>query len=52
MISTAHTEEVIRKTIDVFSESLAVIKEAVSRNKVLDWLDGDVITPVIRKQGK
>ena len=49
MISAAHGPEEIDGTLAAFKDALAVVGEAVRRNEVLDWLDGRVIEPVIRK---
>ena len=38
----------IDKTLEVFQEALIIVGAAVKTNKVLDWLDGEVLTPVIR----
>ncbi|MBW2217235.1 MAG: aminotransferase class III-fold pyridoxal phosphate-dependent enzyme, partial [Deltaproteobacteria bacterium] len=46
MLSVSHTEKEIDETLNVFSEALPVIKEAVTLDNVLNWLDGDVIEPV------
>ncbi|MCK5404355.1 MAG: aminotransferase class III-fold pyridoxal phosphate-dependent enzyme [Desulfobulbaceae bacterium] len=51
-ISTSHRQEDIDKTLGVFAEALAVVKEAVAQDKVLEWLDGEVIQPVIRPPAK
>lgn len=48
-LSTAHSENDIDLTLSVFDEALSVVKQAVEQDKVLDWLEGDVIQPVIRK---
>lgn len=47
-ISTAHSENDIDRTLEVFDEALYVVKAAVEENAVLDWLEGEVIQPVIR----
>jgi glutamate-1-semialdehyde 2,1-aminomutase len=49
MISSAHTNEDINRTLEVFEQALTVIKEAVKSDNVLNWLNGEVIMPVIRK---
>ena len=38
----------IEKTLEIFQEALIIVGAAVKTNKVLDWLDGEVLTPVIR----
>ena len=38
----------IEKTLEVFQEALIIVGAAVKTNNVLDWLDGEVLTPVIR----
>ena len=48
MLSSAHTDQDIDQTLNVFKQALQLVKEAVRTDKVLDWLDGDVIQPVIR----
>ena len=48
MLSVSHTEKEIDRTLEVFSEALAIVKDAIRQNKVLDWLEGEVIQPVIR----
>lgn len=47
-ISTSHTEADIDHTLEVFRSALGVVKAATAQDKVLDWLEGDVIQPVIR----
>ena len=49
MLCGAHQIDDIDKTLTVFEQALTVVAEAVENDKVLDWLDGDVIQPVIRK---
>ncbi len=44
----AHQEEDIEKTLSIFKESLVVVRKALKGGNVLNWLDGEVITPVIR----
>jgi glutamate-1-semialdehyde aminotransferase len=48
MLSVAHEVGDIDHTLDVFDEALSVVVEAMRKDKVLEWLDGDVIQPVIR----
>ncbi len=48
MISSSHTNIEIDKTLAVFKDALIVVKEAVKTDNVLNWLEGEVITPVIR----
>ena len=48
MISTSHQSSDIDLTLNIFEDALTVVKEAIRQNKVLEWLDGDVIQPVIR----
>lgn len=48
-VSLSHKNSDIDHTLKVFEESLEVVKEAIKKDKVVDWLDGDVIQPVIRK---
>ncbi len=47
-ISAAHTEQDADHTLEVFADALLVVREAVRENIVLDLLQGEVITPVIR----
>jgi len=44
----SHQEEDIDQTLKIFKEALMVVGEAVKTNNVLNWLDGEVLTPVIR----
>ena len=48
-LSMSHKETDINKTLGIFEEALEVVSEAIKKNKVLEWLDGDIIQPVIRK---
>jgi glutamate-1-semialdehyde 2,1-aminomutase/spore coat polysaccharide biosynthesis protein SpsF len=48
MLSVSHTEKEIDETLTAFSEALPIVKQAVMEDRVLAWLDGDVIEPVIR----
>jgi len=47
-ISASHCDEDVDRTLAVFEEALAVVREARKAGAVMDWLDGDVIQPVIR----
>lgn len=47
-ISAAHGEEEIDRTLEVFDGALGIVKGAVQDGTVLDRLEGEVITPVIR----
>lgn len=38
----------IDKTLEVFQEALVTVGAAVKAGKVLEWLDGDILEPVIR----
>tara|TARA_B100000963_G_scaffold17140_1_gene13113 strand:- start:31143 stop:32459 length:1317 start_codon:yes stop_codon:yes gene_type:complete len=38
----------IDKTLEVFQEALSIVGAAVKAGKVLEWLDGDILVPVIR----
>ncbi|MCM8530266.1 MAG: hypothetical protein NE330_03825 [Lentisphaeraceae bacterium] len=49
IISAAHDIDAIDKTLEVFKEALTVVKEAIDKGAVEDYLDGDIIQPVIRK---
>ncbi len=49
MISAAHSESDIDRTLIVISEALEVVSLAIKNNTVLEQLDGKVIQPVIRK---
>jgi len=49
-ICGAHSPGDIEETLKVFEEALSVVSEAVNKNKVLEWLDGKVIEPVIRSK--
>ena len=40
----------IDKTLKVFQEALEIVNVAVKTGKVLEWLDGDVLEPVIRSK--
>ena len=44
----SHQTSDIDKTLSAFHEAMEVVSAAVKSNKVLDWLDGDVLEPVIR----
>lgn len=44
----SHQKVDIDKTLKIFEEALIVVGEAVKANNVLDLLDGEVLTPVIR----
>lgn len=44
----SHQTSDIDKTLSAFQEAMEVVSAAVKSNKVLDWLDGDVLEPVIR----
>jgi len=47
-ICGSHQIEDIDHTLGAFEAALCVVADAVGRGKVLDWLDGSVIQPVIR----
>ncbi len=51
-ICGSHSEKDIQKTLGVFEEALDFVNFAIKKNKVLEYLDGEVIVPVIRKQKK
>ena len=40
----------IDKTLEVFQEALMIVGAAVKTGKVLEWLDGDILEPVIRSK--
>lgn len=44
----SHQKADIDKTLKIFEEALIVVGEAIKANNVLDSLDGEVLTPVIR----
>jgi len=44
----SHQKADIDETLKIFKEALTIVGEAVKANNVLDWLDGEVLTPVIR----
>ena len=44
----SHQEDHIEKTLAIFKEALMVVFEAIKSNNVLNWLDGEVLVPVIR----
>tara|TARA_B100000780_G_scaffold102373_1_gene71552 strand:+ start:5560 stop:6885 length:1326 start_codon:yes stop_codon:yes gene_type:complete len=44
----SHQEADIEKTLQIFKEALMVVGEAVRTDNVLNWLDGEVLRPVIR----
>ncbi len=46
----SHTEKDIDDTLLIFEEALYIVNQAIKNDKILDYLDGDVITPVIRTQ--
>ena len=50
MISVSHTKDDIDHTLNVFEQALYVVGQAIEQGKVLDWLEGDVIEPVIRSK--
>ena len=50
MISVSHTSDDIDRTLQVFEQALIVVAEAVRQGRVLDWLDGEIIEPVIRSK--
>jgi glutamate-1-semialdehyde 2,1-aminomutase/spore coat polysaccharide biosynthesis protein SpsF len=47
-LSTAHDDSDLDLTLNAFGEALAVVKEALEQDVILDWLEGDIIQPVIR----
>jgi len=47
-VSSAHGEYDIHYTLFVIRESLSVLSQAVKSGKVRDWIDGEIIQPVIR----
>ena len=47
-ICGSHQIEDIDHTLGVFEAALSVVADAVGRGKVLEWLDGSVIQPVMR----
>lgn len=44
----SHQISHIDKTLEAFQEALIIVSEAVKEDKVLSWLDGEVLKPVIR----
>lgn len=52
MVCYSHSEKNVQKTIEAFRKSLEVVKEAVKTGNVLNWLDGKVITTIIRDPDK
>jgi glutamate-1-semialdehyde aminotransferase len=46
----AHQISDIDKTLEVFQEALIVVGAAIEADKVLEWLDGDILEPVIRSK--
>ena len=44
----AHQIVDIDKTLEIFQEALIVVGAAIEAGKVLEWLDGEVLEPVIR----
>ena len=44
----SHQEADIEKTLQIYKEALMVVIEAVKSDKVHNWLDGEVLIPVIR----
>ena len=47
-MSLAHSDTDLDETLNVFGRALAVVKEAVEKDCVRKWIDGDIIQPVIR----
>ena len=48
-ISYSHTKETIDKTMEVYSESLKILKEAIETSSIRDRLEGGIVEPVFRK---
>lgn len=44
----SHQEADIERTLQIFKEALMIVSEAIRTDNVLNWLDGDVLIPVIR----
>jgi len=44
----SHQEAHIEETLQVFKDALTVVIEAIKTDNVLNWLDGEVLVPVIR----
>lgn len=49
-ISCAHGLSDLRETIHAYQDALTIVHTAVRESKVCDWLDGEVIEPVIRSE--
>jgi glutamate-1-semialdehyde aminotransferase len=47
----AHTDEDVAYTLDTYWEVLAILKQAVGENAVVDYLRGEPVQPVFRKTG-
>ncbi len=47
-MSLAHSNYDLDETLNVFGRALAVVKEAVEKKCVREWIEGDIIQPVIR----
>ena len=48
-ISYSHNKETIDKTMEVYSESLKILKEAIETSSIRDRLEGGIVEPVFRK---
>lgn len=46
----AHSEDDLQKTIEASDESLGIVKKAVGENRVLDYLEGEVVKPVFERR--
>ena len=44
----AHTEKVIEETLNIYGESLSVLKKAVDKGDIFSKLQGEPVSPVFR----
>ena len=47
-VSLAHTDEVIEKSLSIFSDVLKILTERIKQHDMLDHLKGEVVSPVFR----
>ena len=48
-ICYSHSDEDINRTLDVYRETLGVIKEALASGQLTEYINGDIVHPVFRK---
>lgn len=48
-VSLPHTDEIIDRTLNIYSEAIDILIEAVKKDMVADLIEGRIVKPVFRK---